>query len=193
MYSYSPEEVSKVPCCRLMSLIVNRGPISCKFAFAPSSSKMYRWWRKKMKSRWLCNVITRLPMNSGLWGNKAANMRPMRCPSRVSKLFKMISGKWWVGFAWWWISLFNTTFVILNVAVGPFGKWLIIRLAIMVTLLFNTRFIGTIAEYEHIRKPAFYCPSYDLLYLWTNPKCRTYLEVLAWIVIKFWNSLLELF
>jgi hypothetical protein len=69
------------------------------FSFFPFSrrcfsSKMYRWCRKNTKSRWLWKVTTRRPLNMGSWWNRLANMRPTRCPSRVSKLFSTSSGRW---------------------------------------------------------------------------------------------------
>ena len=45
-----------------------------------------------MKSRWLWNVTTLRPLNSGRCGNTDANMRPTLCPTRVEKLFRMSSG-----------------------------------------------------------------------------------------------------
>ena len=47
---------------------------------------------KKMKSRWLCSVATWRLRKLGSWWNSDANMRPRRCPSRVSKLFSTNSG-----------------------------------------------------------------------------------------------------
>ena len=47
---------------------------------------------KKMKSRWLCSVATWRLRKLGSWWNSEANMRPRRCPSRVSKLFSTSSG-----------------------------------------------------------------------------------------------------
>ena len=41
MNSYSPNLVSKVPCCKLINLSVNLGPISCKSALVPFSSNIY--------------------------------------------------------------------------------------------------------------------------------------------------------
>ena len=50
--SYSPKAESKVPFCKLLSLSVNLGPSSLSLHFSADLNS-YRWWRKKMKSRWL--------------------------------------------------------------------------------------------------------------------------------------------
>ena len=135
-----------VPCCKLSNLNVNLGPTSCKSAFVPSSLNMYRWCLKKMKSLWLCKVTTLLPSKLGLCGNSDASIRPILCPSLVSKLFKIISGTWLVGLAWCWICLFSTVLVSLNAAVGPLGKWLIIKLS-----KFHYKFLAYLACLLYLR------------------------------------------
>ena len=91
-HSYSPNNASNVPFWIDRNFSVNRGPNSCNATFFSFLNK-YMWWRKKMKSRWLWNVITCRPWYWGSWGNSEASRRPTRSPTRVLKLFKIISGR----------------------------------------------------------------------------------------------------
>ena len=68
------------------------------------------------------NVTTLRPLNSGRCGNTDANMRPTLCPTRVEKLFKMSSGKWFVARPWFLIFLVNTSDESRYRHVGPSGR-----------------------------------------------------------------------
>mmetsp|Transcript_52145 Transcript_52145/g.169589 ORF Transcript_52145/g.169589 Transcript_52145/m.169589 type:complete len:229 (+) Transcript_52145:306-992(+) len=83
---------------------------------------MYRWWRKKTKSRWLCIVTTCRPRNCGSCGNRHASIRPSRCPRRVPKLLRMSSGRWAVGRPCPAMRLGRTSDETLKRAVGPYGS-----------------------------------------------------------------------
>lgn len=103
IHSYSPSRWY-TPFCSQRSFNVNLGPNSCNPTFSVSLNT-YRCRRTKMKSRWLWNVMTCLPWNSGTWGNKAWNMRPTVCPSLVLKLFNINSGLCAVTLPWFYVSL----------------------------------------------------------------------------------------
>ena len=92
-----------VPSWSERSLSTKRGPSSTKLVvigpfdfsnFVSESSNMYRWWRKKMKSRWQWNVATWRYKKSGLCGNSAISIRPMVSPRRDVKLLRMSSDAW---------------------------------------------------------------------------------------------------
>ena len=91
VHTVSPEEDE-------VALVVQRGDLPAAEAGLLSlhirclRERPTRSHLKKMKSRWLCSVATWRLRKLGSWWKSEANMRPRRCPSRVSKLFSTSSG-----------------------------------------------------------------------------------------------------
>ena len=106
------------------SLSVNLGPISYILTFSLLFSKMYLCLLTNMKSLWLWKVTTCLPLNSGFWGNKAANYLATLLPNLVLKLLTIISGWCRVALPYSQIYLLSSTDETLKVIVGPAGKWI---------------------------------------------------------------------
>lgn len=89
------------------NLSVILGPIYCMFTPSNPSWKMYLWCLKNIKSLWLWNVTTLLPLNSGCWGNSEARSLPTLTPTFESKLLRISSGTWSVANPCLFISFWN--------------------------------------------------------------------------------------